>query len=291
MPRRTHGTSRNRTISPTRARLREWGVRPRKRFAQHFLTSSEVRQRIVDAGEVGSGDTVVEIGAGLGDLTMLLAGRAGHVVALELDRDLHGHLLERFEGICNVRILQEDALRWPLPDAIQSFPRPRKVVGNLPYNVGTQILLRFSRYPDEVDRMVLMFQKEVADRLAAGPDTPAYGGITLLVQVNWDVKAAFRVAPSAFHPSPKVESAVVVFTPLPAPRADVGDWRVFSQLVRAAFGQRRKTLRNALSALWPEERSGVAVLLDRAGIDGSRRGETLTLEEFARLSRAAQSGS
>jgi 16S rRNA (adenine1518-N6/adenine1519-N6)-dimethyltransferase len=136
--------------------------------------------------------------------------------------------------------------------------------------------------------MAMMFQREVADRLTARVGTPAYGGITLMVQLDWEVTVAFEVPSNAFYPKPKVESAFVVLRPLPAPRVNVGDWSIFVRLVRGAFGQRRKTLRNALKPLSGGDPQWSTSFLERAGIDCTRRGETLTLEEFARLSRLAQ---
>lgn len=277
-----------RKISPTRERLKALGLRPRKRYGQHFLTSRRILERIAEETQVGSKDTVVEIGAGLGDLTEVMSAKAGRVVAMEVDHQLFQGLLGRFHDLPHVEIVLADALHWPLPDGLQAYPRPRKVVGNLPYNVGTQILMRFIRFPQEMDQMAMMFQKEVAERLIARVGTPAYGGITLMVQVDWEVKLAFKVPPSAFHPRPRVESAFVIFRPLPEPRVELGELEVFVKLVRAAFGHRRKTLRNAFKELSPGDPQWGVCLLKRAGIEASRRGETLTLEEFALLSRVAR---
>lgn len=271
-----------------RTRLAQWGLRPRKRYAQHFLTCRGTLERIVEEAAPGPEDTIVEIGAGLGDLTEILAERARLVVALELDPVLVSRLTQRFRTRERVQIVHEDALAWPLPQALTKYPRPRLVLGNLPYNVATRILLRFSLFPEEIDRMVFMFQKEVAERLCAVSGEHAYGALSVLIQVRWDVSLAFTVQPRAFHPAPKVESALVKFLPLPGPRVDVGEWRSFQALVKASFGQRRKTLRNALKTLGQGDRLRIASALDRAGIDGRRRAETLSLEDFARLSKAFQ---
>lgn len=269
-------------------RLLQWGMRPRKRYGQHFLASRRILQRIAETAELRTEDTVVEIGAGLGDLTALMASKVQQVVALELDPDLASRLETRFQNRADVQIIHEDALFWPLPGALQAYPRPRKVVGNLPYNVATQILLRLVRFPRDIDLMVLMLQKEVAERLVAKVGTRAYGGITLMLQVDWDVNMAFKVHPGAFHPKPKVESALVALSPLKVPRVDVGDRELYHKLIRAAFGQRRKTLKNALKGLRPEDPGWSEGLLNRAGIEGTRRGETLTLEEYAHLCKIAQ---
>lgn len=261
--------------------------RPSKRFGQHFLRSGEVLERIVDAAQICEKDSVLEIGAGLGDLTLHLARKAKEVLALELDKRLFEILEQRATAASNVRIVQEDALRFPLPDGLKKMGRPRKVVANLPYNVGTRILMRLAAYPSDIDLMALMFQKEVAERMTAQAGSKAYGSLSVLLALHWDCRMVFKVAPGAFRPSPKVESALVVLTPLERARADVGDPAIFQALVRAAFSQRRKTLLNALQGWLGGDKDRVLGLLHFADIQPGRRAETLTLEEFARLGRAA----
>lgn len=260
---------------------------PKKRFGQHFLCSKEVLERIADAAGICEKDTVLEIGAGLGDLTLHLAGRANEVLALELDKRLLEILEQRVGSMPNIRILHQDALRLPLPEALREMGRPRKVVANLPYNVGTRILIRLAAYPSEIDLMVLMFQKEVAQRITARVGNKAYGSLSVLLALHWDSRMAFKVAPRAFRPSPKVESALVVLTPLGKPRVDVGDQGLFEKLLRSAFSQRRKTLLNALQGLLGKDRMLVGEILRLADIQPGRRAESLSLEEFARLGRAA----
>jgi 16S rRNA (adenine1518-N6/adenine1519-N6)-dimethyltransferase len=237
------------------------------------------------AAAVDSRDSVFEIGAGLGDLTEVLAARASRVEALEVDPKLVAELRRRFELNPRVRIAHEDALRWPLPDALEKFPRPRKVIGNLPYNVATQIVLQFCRFPREVDLIVVMLQKEVADRIVAAVGTSAYGVITLLIRLEWEARIVFTLPPRAFHPAPKVTSSLVSLSPLPEPRDDVGNRECYRLLVKAAFGQRRKMLKNALRGMRTLELQAISEILAAAGIEGNRRAETLALEEFARLSR------
>lgn len=262
---------------------------PSKRFGQHFLRSGEVLERIVEAAGICERDTVMEIGAGLGDLTLHLAGKAKEVLALELDRRLLEVLERRLRDASNVRILHEDALRLALPGSLRQMDRPRKVVANLPYNVGTRILLRLASYPSEIDLMALMFQKEVAERITARVGSKAYGSLSVLLGLQWESRMLFKVAPGAFRPSPKVESALVVLTPLEKPRVDVGDQGIFEQLVRAAFSQRRKTLLNALKGCLGGDKMETGGLLSLADIQSSRRAETLSLEDFARLARLATS--
>jgi len=258
-----------------------------KRFGQHFLRAGEVLQRIADAAEICEMDSVLEIGAGLGDLTLCLAGKAKEVIALELDRRLFEILEQRLRAASNIRIVHEDALRFPLPEGLRKMARPRKVVANLPYNVGTRILIRLAAYPSEIDLMALMFQKEVAERITARVGGKSYGSLSVLLALHWDSRMVFKVPPGAFRPSPKVESALVVLTPLERARADVGDAGIFQALVRAAFSQRRKTLINALQGWLGGDKNRVARLLHSADIHPGRRAETLSLEEFARLGRAA----
>lgn len=263
------------------------GPRASKRFGQHFLRSGDVLERIVDAAQICERDSVLEIGAGLGDLTLYLAKKAKEVLALELDKRLLGILEQRVRAASNIRILQQDALRFPLPEGLRQMDRPRKVVANLPYNIGTRILMRLAAYPSEIDLMVLMFQKEVAERITAPAGSKAYGSLSVLLALHWDSRMVLKVPPGAFRPSPKVESALVAFTPLESPRVDVGDQGIFQKLVRAAFAQRRKTLLNALQSLPGADKQQVQGLLRLAEIQFSRRAETLSLEEFARLGRVA----
>lgn len=260
---------------------------PKKRFGQHFLRSRDVLERIVEAAEICEKDTVLEIGAGPGDLTLYLARKAKEVLALELDKGLFGILAERVRVASNIQILQEDALRFPLPEGLRQMGRPRKVVANLPYNIGTRILMRLAAYPSEIDLMALMFQKEVAERITARVGTKAYGSLSVLLALHWDSRMVFKVASGAFHPPPKVESAVVLLNPLGGARVDVGDQALFQKLLRAAFAQRRKTLLNALQGWLGWEKARVGDLLQRSGIQLKRRAETLSLEEFATLSREA----
>jgi 16S rRNA (adenine1518-N6/adenine1519-N6)-dimethyltransferase len=258
--------------------------RPKKRFGQHILRSRGILERILAETGLNERDTVIEIGAGLGDLTSCLASKAKRVIALELDKGLLDHLRERFSTEPKVQILNEDALRWPLPQAIEALERPRKVVGNLPYNVATRILLRFARFFQELDLMGFMFQKEVAERIVACPGTSSYGALTVLLALRWKSRIAFKLPPGAFFPRPKVESAFVVLEPKENQQMEIGDEDLFREIVQGAFARRRKTLANSLRTLpWATEEK-LEELFSRSGIDPRRRAESLSLEEFARLS-------
>ncbi|MGH7265363.1 MAG: 16S rRNA (adenine(1518)-N(6)/adenine(1519)-N(6))-dimethyltransferase RsmA, partial [Candidatus Rokuibacteriota bacterium] len=250
----------------------------RKALGQHFLIDRAVAERIVEATGATAADLVCEIGAGRGALTGLLAARTGRVVALEIDPALHARL-------------RDQAVRWPnveprLADA-RDFPYASLapaggliVVGNLPYSASKPILLRLWEARGGLARATLMVQREVAERLAAAPGGRDYGALSVLWQMWAEVSLLFVVPPTAFHPPPAVDSAVVQAVFRTAPAMPLADPDAFVRVVKAAFARRRKTLANALAAGLPGlDRARLAA----AGIDGRRRAETLSLAEFARL--------
>lgn len=255
----------------------ETRVVPKKSLGQHFLTDPNVLRKIVDAARLAPADTVFEIGPGRGDLTKRLARTAGAVFAVEFDRRLIPLLKSSLERIENVHLVRADALTFPL----HRLPAGTAVVANLPYNVATPILMRLVEERARFSRLVLMFQKEVADRITASPGTKDYGSLTLAVRYAMDAEILFKILPGAFSPPPKVDSAVVRLVPLPAPRVAVRNEPFLFSVIRAAFGQRRKTLRNALRSIAGMDSLSAAE--KNAVIDLGRRGETLSLDEFARL--------
>jgi len=264
------------------------GLRPRKRWGQHFLCDAAVARRIVDTAEIGPGGAVLEIGPGLGALTDELARRAARLLLVEIDRALAARLAERFAGDDRVRVVTGDVLELPLADLLGTTPTT--VVANLPYNVASPVLFRLLELRARVPRAVLMLQLEMAQRLTARPGSKIYGASSVMVQAFAEVRIAFKVSRRSFLPPPDVDSAVVDVRWSPAPRADIGDPELFRAVVRASFGQRRKMLRNALRPL-VEARGGVAspeAVLRAAGIDPAARAETLDLAAFARLTRALQ---
>jgi 16S rRNA (adenine1518-N6/adenine1519-N6)-dimethyltransferase len=265
------------------------GLRPRKRWGQHFLCDAAVARRIVDTAEVGSGSVVLEIGPGLGALTDELARRADRLLLIEIDPGLAARLVDRFGGDARVRVVVGDVLELPLDDLIGEAPAT--VVANLPYNVASPVLFRLLELRARFPRAVLMLQLEMAERLTARPGSKIYGASSVLVQAFAQVRIAFRVSRRSFLPAPDVDSAVVDVRWSSAARADVGDPGLFRAVVRAAFAQRRKMLRNALRPL--VEARGAAggtpeAVLRAAGIDPAARAETLDLAAFARLARALQ---
>jgi 16S rRNA (adenine1518-N6/adenine1519-N6)-dimethyltransferase len=252
----------------------------RRALGQHFLRDAGVARAIVDLVAPAAADLVVEIGPGEGALTDELARRAGRLIALEVDRDLIDRLRGRLPA---VEIVEADARTWDY-GALARPPGGRVlVVGNLPYSVGKPILQALVEARASIDRMALMLQREVAERVAAPPGSKTYGSLSVLTQLYCDVRIALRVPPGAFRPPPKVESAVLELRPLATPRLDVGNVARFHAVVRAAFAQRRKTLANALAAGLGVGAGAAREAARGAGIDPARRAETLDIREFAAL--------
>lgn len=252
--------------------------RPKKRFGQNFLREPGIIDRILAAAQLCASDRVLEIGPGLGALTARLLDAAGAVEVMEVDRDLIAGLHQRPETHLQVHQGDALALDW---EALLVHP-PYKLVANLPYNISSQILFRILDHRALFSRLVLMFQKEVGDRLCAAPGSRDYGILSVFCQLWYDIRRVVVVRPGAFFPPPKIDSVVLAFTPLPAPRAEIDDEAAFRRVVKAAFAQRRKTLRNCLGAAGYPDRD-VDRALGAAGIDPRRRGETLSIPEFAAL--------
>jgi len=264
--------------------LKSYGLIPRKRFSQNFLTDRNIAARIVNALGLKGDDAVIEIGPGLGILTDGLLESGAKVIGIEIDRDLAGGLKERFDGRNNLEIINADALKISYKELAAQRKEKLKVVSNLPYNISTPIIFKLLEEREIFSMFLLMLQREVAQRIVSPPDNKEYGVLSVMVQLLADVKIEFDVPPSCFHPAPKVYSSVVRFNILNKPRIDVEDIAFFKKVVKASFGQRRKTLLNALKSL-NIETSQLLELLNIINIDSKRRGETLTLEEFAVLSR------
>jgi len=255
--------------------------RTKKRFGQHFLHERYYIEAILTAAELHADSRVVEIGPGLGALTLPMLERIGELHVIEIDRDLIEHY--RNQALPGLQLHPGDALRLDWRTLLPG--PPYTLVSNLPYNISSQILFKLLDERSLFTRAVLMFQKEVAERICASPGTSDYGILSVLCQIWFEVRRVISVPAGAFRPPPKVESAVVALVPRREPLFPVGDEAFFRRVVKAAFAQRRKTLRNTLRAAGFD-----ALLMENAcshcAIDASRRGETLTLEEFARLATA-----
>jgi len=265
-------------------RLRERGLSPKKRFGQNFLVDVHAQKMIAEAATTPVGGTVLEIGPGMGALTRPLLERAGHVVALERDRDLVPLLSEDFaEPIAQGRlhIVEGDAMAQDWAALLQGHPKPHVIAGNLPYLLTGPLLERATTLVDHVDRVVFMVQLEVAERLMAKPSTKEYGALTVFVQAAFDVRRVLTVRAGAFYPRPDVDSAVVALDPVKPKRAEETD--AFRDAVRAAFGARRKTLRNAWKSIYGWSKEELETHAAAAGISLDARGETLSVEAFARF--------
>jgi 16S rRNA (adenine1518-N6/adenine1519-N6)-dimethyltransferase len=278
--------------APPRGRATGAAGRRRRALGQHFLVDPGIAAQIVSAVGATAADVVCEIGSGPGVLTRALAGRAGRLVALEIDPSLQSDLARaarHWPEARDVEVRLADARSFPYDTLRDLRPDPAGralVAGNLPYSVSKPILERLLAAHAHLDAAVLMLQREVADRLAASPGGREYGALSVFWQCWADVTRLVSVPPGAFRPPPAVESAVIRATFRSSPRVALDDEAAFARVVRAAFGQRRKTLANALRGGGAGSAEVVARGLDRAAIDGGRRAETLTLQEFAHLARA-----
>lgn len=257
--------------------LAEHGLRPTQRLGQHFLADGNVTRKIVSLAAVGSGDQVVEIGAGTGTLTMALARSGATVVAYEVDERLRP-VLETVTSGSAVELRFQDVTDVDMATALG--PGAWVMVANLPYNVGTPVLMEALRTVPGIRRFVVMMQREVAERLVAGPGTPQYGLPSVVAQIHARGEVAFRVPPQVFVPPPKVESAVVALDRIDAPP----EAERAIQLARAGFGQRRKMLRRSLSDLFEDPVRS----LEDAGIDPATRAEELTPDDYLRLARVTR---
>lgn len=254
------------------------GHQARKRFSQNFLHDARYIQRIVEAIDPRPGERIVEIGPGLGALTAPLIERAGAVAAVEIDRDLAARLRQRF-GPGQLALVEGDALALDWPALAATDPRPLRIVGNLPYHISTPLLFALLPVAMRVRDQHFMLQKEVVDRMVAAPGGKDYGRLSVMLQFRYRVTRLFVVPAGAFSPAPQVNSAIVRLVPRPVdelPAVDAGD---FARVVTAAFGQRRKTLRNALGGLLDE------AAISACGVDPGARAETLTVQEFAALAQ------
>ena len=275
--------------------LKKHNLRPRKRFGQNFLVDSNILSKIVESAGLREGDGVLEIGTGLGVLTRALAeavGPSGHVATVEIDTALEMAQTETLFGLTHVNLIRADALELDWKIFLNSeFPGHEQVgvVANIPYNITTPLIERMLENKGRIRTIVLLVQKEVAERLGAGAGSSAYGSVSVFVQAQAKVEMVAVVSRKVFIPQPDVESAILRLTPHVEPPVPMPDPDFYFSIVRGSFGQRRKSLLNALSGdprlAW--ERDMARSVIERSGIDPGRRGESLSLEEFGLLCAAA----
>ncbi|MCD0422325.1 16S rRNA (adenine(1518)-N(6)/adenine(1519)-N(6))-dimethyltransferase RsmA [Rubrivivax sp. JA1024] len=250
---------------------------PRKRFGQHFLADDAIIDAIVDAIDPQPGEAMVEIGPGLGAMTMPLLERIERLTVVELDRDLAARL-RRVKGL---EVVEADVLKVDFAALAAAAGRPLRVVGNLPYNISTPILFHLLDAVEHVVDQHFMLQKEVVDRMAAGPGSKDYGRLSVMLQWRYDIESVLDVPPEAFDPPPRVDSAIVRMLPLPAPEGV--DATLLGELVTVAFSQRRKLLRHTLGR-WMEQRGA------EVGFDLQRRAEEVPVADYLALARAVAAG-
>ena len=276
------------TPSKTKEIIEKNGFNFKKNFGQNFLIDQNILDNIIDAAEITKDDFVLEIGPGIGSLTQYLAENAGKVVAVEIDKTLIPILSETLAGYDNLEIINEDVLKLDINKLIdeKNAGKPIKVVANLPYYITTPIIMELLERRMNVKSITVMVQKEVADRMQAKPKTKDYGALTAAVQYYSDANINFIVPPGCFMPRPNVDSAVITLDIRQENIYDVKDENLMFRIIKAAFGQRRKTLLNGLNNtanlnLSKEELTSSLIEL---GVDERIRGEALSVEEFARLS-------
>ena len=265
---------------------REYGFRPKKSLGQHFLKDTEIVREIINKARFDPTDRVLEIGPGLGALTLVLAKGVHHVIAVEKDSRLADILNKRLatEKIENVLLINEDILKLDFSRIPSLHERNLRVIGNLPYNISSPILEKLVENRHMVNRAVLMLQSELAGRLIASPGTKAFGALTVLVQYHAHISPLLYVQKEAFHPRPKVDSMVLeIDFQRPYPKRTEDDVK-FRRIVKGAFAQRRKTLLNSLkNSLVSYNREEILAALESCDIDPKRRAETLTIEDFLKL--------
>lgn len=262
---------------------KRFGIHMSKKLGQNFLIRRSVVDEIVAAAELTAGEPVLEIGPGIGTLTQGLAQSGAAVTAVELDRRLLEVLDTTLAQYNNVRIIHGDVLKVNIPEIMNH--KPFKVVANLPYYITTPIIMSLLEMKLPIERLVVMVQREVAERMVAQPGTKAYGALSVAVQYYTEPSIVMDVPPRAFMPAPEVTSAVICCRLREKPPVEVADEKLFFRVVKAAFAQRRKTFSNTMKTTGLDKET-IASVLAKANIDGARRGETFSLQELADVANA-----
>ncbi|CQR47491.1 Ribosomal RNA small subunit methyltransferase A [Paraliobacillus sp. PM-2] len=276
------------TPTKTKEILNKYGFSFKKSLGQNFIIDVNILKNIIEAAGVSKDTAVIEIGPGIGALTEQLARHSKQVIAFEIDQRLTPILEDTLKDYANLSIVYQDVLKADVEQIVRTYfsnQHDIKVVANLPYYVTTPILMKLLMERLPISSITVMIQKEVADRMAAKPNTKSYGSLSIAVQYFTEATVALYVPKTVFMPQPNVDSAVLHLSQRETPLVEVADEAFFFDLVQAAFAQRRKTLRNNLSRYFAENftKAEIEVRLKRAGIDGTRRGESLSIQEFADL--------
>lgn len=272
--------------SKTMEIVKKHGFKFTKSLGQNFLIDDNIINKIITGSNVKSGDKVIEVGPGIGTLTRELADIADKVMAVEIDRNLIPILEDTLSDFDNIKVVNQDIIKADIKSLIEENldGGPVKLVANLPYYITTPIIMRFLEEKINVTDIVVMVQKEVAERMNATPGGKEYGALSVAVQYYCDTEIIAKVPRHLFVPQPNVDSIVIALRVRPERKYSVKDEELFFKIVKASFGQRRKTLLNSVSSMGVLEKSRVLEVLQKSGIDEKRRGETLSLEEFAILS-------
>lgn len=266
--------------------LKKHGLFPKKKWGQHFLVDPNILNKVIESARLRREDVVLEVGPGLGEMTVALARQVKKVIAIEIDERFLNVLIQKSENHPNVELIRSDVLKIDFKRLLGKESAPVKVVANLPYQISTPLLFRFIESKEAFSSLTLMLQKEVAVRMTASPGRKEYGPLSIFVQIFSDVSIRFIIKPSAFFPPPKIESALVYMTWKEKPMIDTEEQEWFKRVVKACFGYRRKTLINAIkySELCPSP--SLESRMEEIGIDPQRRPETLSIQELAKLAEA-----
>ncbi len=280
-----------RLVSPKKTKeiINKYGFKFSKSLGQNFLIDENIIKKILDSAQITKEDIVIEVGPGIGTLTQALATQAHKVVAVEIDKHLLPILQDTLSDFNNVEVIHADILKLDIENLIQEIGNQKsiKVIANLPYYVTTPIIMHFLEKRIPIESMVVMVQKEVADRMQSAPGTKDYSTLSVAVQYYCEPQMVTRVSRTVFIPQPNVDSAVIKLVILKEPRIVVKDESLFFRIIKAAFSKRRKTLLNALAGSnLGIDKEILKMILERSDIQGERRGETLKIEEFAKLTDA-----
>lgn len=278
----------------TKEIINKFNIRLNKNLGQNFLTDENIVEKIVGTAEINDKDLVIEVGPGIGSMTRELCKKAGRVIAVEIDKHLISALEDNLKQFNNVHIINKDIMSENIAGLINEVrlsgfnPESVKVVANLPYYITTPIIMKFLEESPGIDMMSFMVQKEVGDRMTACPGGKDYGALSVAVQFYSEAKRAFNVSPECFVPRPNVDSTVIQLKIYREPIFDIKSKKIFFKLVKAAFGQRRKTLLNALSnsGYFKQNKEEIREILKNMGIGENQRGETLSIMQFGELSNS-----